>query len=41
MRMEHLGYSLLISDSPDSDWDWCVWKGRLRSKMVYDGIEDL
>jgi hypothetical protein len=38
MRMEYLGYSLLISDYSGSDWDWCVWKGKLRSKMVYDGM---
>ena len=38
MRMEHLGYSLLIFDFPDSDWDWGVWKGRLRLKTVYDGM---
>jgi hypothetical protein len=38
MRMEYLGYSLLIFDSPHSDWDWCVWKGRLRSRMVYGGM---
>jgi hypothetical protein len=38
MRMEHLGYSLLIFDSPDSDWDWCAWKGKLRLKTVYDGM---
>ena len=36
MRMEELGCSLRIFDSPGYDWDWCAWKERLRLKMVYD-----